>query len=165
MLYRTMKSTGDKLSILGFGCMRLPMKKGKIDEERAKRQIRYAIDRGVNYVDTAFTYHGGASEPFLGRALADGYRERIKLATKLPHHLVKNGRDMDGILKIQLNNLKTNFIDYYLVHNLNGAGWTAVKEKGIFDFLHRAKKGHRVVNTGFSFHGSRSDFKTIQFFR
>lgn len=110
MLYRKITKTGDELSILGFGCMRLPQKNGKtsngkIDEERATKQIRYAIDHGVNYIDTAMPYHMGGSEPFLGRALADGYRERVKIATKLPPWSVKARQDMDDILKVQLSNL------------------------------------------------------------
>ena len=84
MLYRTMPKNGDKLSILGFGCMRLPMIEGKIDEKRAVAQIRYSIDQGINYVDTAWPYHEGESEPLLGRALKGGYRQRVKVATKLP---------------------------------------------------------------------------------
>ena len=84
MLYRKMPKNGDELSILGFGCMRLPLKEGKIDEPRAIDQIRYAIDQGVNYVDTAWPYHGGESETLLGKALAGGYRERVRVATKLP---------------------------------------------------------------------------------
>jgi predicted aldo/keto reductase-like oxidoreductase len=91
MLYRKMKENGDELSILGFGCMRLPQRKGspgsgKIDENRATKQIHMAIDMGVNYIDTGFQYHMGACEPFLSRALSDGYREKINLATKLPQY-------------------------------------------------------------------------------
>lgn len=90
MLYRKMPKNGDKLSILGFGAMRLPVKQdGSIDEEKATQMIRHAIDNGVNYVDTAWPYHMGESEPFLGRALAEGYREKVKLATKQPQWMVK----------------------------------------------------------------------------
>jgi predicted aldo/keto reductase-like oxidoreductase len=120
MLYRKVPKTGDELSILGFGCMRLAQKDGRIDEERAARQIRYAIDHGVNYIDTAWPYHGGESEPFVGRALAGGYRERVKLATKLPAWLVQSRADMDRFLDAQLKKLATSRIDYYLVHSLNG---------------------------------------------
>jgi len=88
MLWRDMPGTGDPLSILGFGCMRLPEKDGIINEERATQQVGYAMDHGVNYIDTAWAYHAGQSEPFLGRALADGYRDRVKLATKLPAWMV-----------------------------------------------------------------------------
>ena len=83
MQYRCVLKNGDQLSALGFGAMRLATKRGKIDEERVTGQIRYAIDHGVNYIDTAFPYHGGESERFLGRALQDGYREKVNLATKL----------------------------------------------------------------------------------
>ena len=110
MLYRTMPGNGDRLSVLGFGCMRLPMKEGHIDEERATRQIRHAIDRGVNYVDTAWTYHGGQSEVFLGRSLSGGYREKVRLATKLPAFLVESRADMDRFLDRQLERLKTSFV-------------------------------------------------------
>ena len=85
MLYRKIPKNGDELSILGFGCMRLASKPdGSIDMDRATKQLRHAIDSGVNYVDTAWPYHMGASEPFLGHALAGGYREKVKIATKLP---------------------------------------------------------------------------------
>ena len=84
MLYRTMPKNGDRLSSLGFGCMRLPVKNGVIDEVRAIGQIHSAVDQGVNYLDTAWPYHAGESELFVGRALRNGYRDRVKLATKLP---------------------------------------------------------------------------------
>ncbi len=96
MLYRKLPKNGDELSILGFGCMRLPVREGLIDEGRATCQIRYAIDRGVNYIDTAWTYHGGESETFLGRALKDGYRDRVKLATKLPSYLMRSRQIWTG---------------------------------------------------------------------
>ena len=105
MLYRTMPKNGENLSVLGFGCMRMPMIDGKIDEERAIAQIRKAIDGGVNYVDTAWPYHNGASEPLLGKALKDGYREKVKVATKLPPWMVKSREDMDNILNAQLGKL------------------------------------------------------------
>ncbi|MFI5384237.1 MAG: aldo/keto reductase, partial [Methanosarcina thermophila] len=114
MLYRKIPKNGDELSILGFGCMRLPVKEdGKIDEEKATRQVRYAIDHGINYIDTAWPYHMGESELFLGRALAGGYREKVKLATKLPSWTIKNTDDMDRILNSQLERLRTDHIDYY----------------------------------------------------
>jgi predicted aldo/keto reductase-like oxidoreductase len=161
MLYRTMKSTGDELSILGFGCMRLPEKSGRIDEERATRQLRGAIDAGVNYVDTAYPYHMGASEPFVGRALGDGYRDRVKLATKLPPWKVEAPEDMDRILGEQLERLRTDRIDYYLVHALDGASWARMRGLDVTGFLERAMTDGRIVNPGFSFHGSLPDFKEI----
>lgn len=162
MLYRTMPKNGDRLSILGFGCMRLPATpEGAIDEPRAIAQIRAAIDAGVNYVDTAWPYHAGASEPLLGKALRDGYRERVKLATKLPSWLVTSRADMDRFLDAQLARLGTDHIDYYLVHALDGPLWDAVAFHGVADFLDAAKADGRIVNAGFSFHGLLPDFKRI----
>jgi predicted aldo/keto reductase-like oxidoreductase len=162
MLYRKVPQNGDELSILGFGCMRLPVKEnGTIDEERATRQVRYAIDHGVNYVDTAWPYHMGESEPFLGRALADGYREKVRLATKLPSWLVESREDMDKLLNTQLKRLNTDHIDYYLLHGLAGEVWDKLELLGVIDFLNKAKDDGRITNAGFSFHGSIGDFKQI----
>jgi hypothetical protein len=162
MLYRKIPKNGDELSILGFGCMRLPVKEdGTIDEERATQQVRYAIDHGVNYIDTAWPYHMGESEPFLGRALVGGYREKVKLATKLPSWLVENREDMDRFLNTQLERLNTDHIDYYLVHGLAGEVWDKLETLGLIDFLDKAKADGRIINAGFSFHGSIEDFKRI----
>ena len=161
MLYRRMESTGDELSILGFGAMRLAQRSGRIDEERATRQIRDAIDNGVNYVDTAVPYHMGTSEPFIGRVLRDGYREKVKLATKLPPWLANTREDMDRILGEQLKKLQTDHIDYYLVHALNGDTWAKMRDLGVLEFLAAAESDGRIVNAGFSFHGSLPDFKEI----
>ncbi|MDY6905477.1 MAG: aldo/keto reductase [Thermodesulfobacteriota bacterium] len=161
MLYRKVLKNGDELSILGFGCMRLPEKDGKIDEPRAIHQIRMAIDRGVNYVDTAWPYHGGESEPLVGKALKDGYRERVKLATKLPTFLVKNREDMDRYLDAQLKKLDTDHIDYYLAHTLSGPLWASMVNAGIHDFLDKAKADGRIINAGFSYHGLPEDFTPI----
>jgi uncharacterized protein len=162
MLYRKMPKNGDELSILGFGCMRLPvMENGTIDEKRAISQVRYAIDHGVNYVDTAWPYHMGESEPFLGRALASGYREKVKIATKLPSWMIKSREDMDLFLNAQLEKLNTDHIDYYLIHSLVGALWDKVAKLDVADFLEKAKADGRIINAGFSFHGSEEDFKRI----
>jgi predicted aldo/keto reductase-like oxidoreductase len=162
MLYRKIPKTGDELSILGFGCMRLPVKADfSIDEERATAQLRSAIDRGVNYIDTAWPYHMGQSEPFVGRALAGGYREKVKLATKLPSWLIEKREDMDMFLNAQLAKLQTDHIDYYLVHALVGDLWDAVEKRGICEFLDAAKADGRIRNAGFSFHGASEDFSRI----
>ncbi len=161
MLYRTVPKNGDKLSILAFGAMRLAMKGSVINEARATEQLHHAIRRGVNFVDTAWPYHMGKSEPFLGRALSGGYREKIKLSTKLPSWLVHSHEEMDRYLDAQLQRLNTDHIDYYLLHSLNGNLWDQLLQLNVIDFLDRAKKSGRVINVGFSFHGNLNDFKRI----
>jgi predicted aldo/keto reductase-like oxidoreductase len=161
ILHRKMPKTGDDLSILGFGCMRLPTLDGKIDEARAISQIRNAIDCGVNYVDTAWPYHAGESETVLGKALRDGYRERVKLATKLPSWLITSREDMDRYLDAQLGKLQTDRIDYYLLHNIDGKSWEKLNRLGVDEFLRQARNDGRIVNAGFSFHGAGGDFSGI----
>ena len=141
--------------------MRFSVKDGKIDRDKAKRQVHYAIDHGVNYIDTAWTYHLGENEPFLGRILAGGYREKVKLATKLPSWIIKSRKDMDRILNAQLDRLRTDHIHYYLVHSLIGTLWDRLESLGVTDFLDRAKADGRIKNAGFSFHGSVGDFTRI----
>jgi predicted aldo/keto reductase-like oxidoreductase len=159
MQYRTMKSTGDKLSALGFGCMRLPRKGVGIDEERAIKQIRYAIDHGVNYLDTALLYPG--SEAAVGKALSDGYREKVRIATKLPYSQVKKREDMDKLLDVQLQKLQTDHIDYYLLHNLNFVAWDKLKGLGMADFIVKAKADGRIRHMGFSCHAGTPEFKKL----
>jgi predicted aldo/keto reductase-like oxidoreductase len=162
MLYRKVPKTGDQLSILGFGYMRLPTKKGGgIDEERAIRQLRHAIDNGVNYVDTAPAYHLGKSEKVLARALADGYREKVRIATKLPPWSVHSRQDMNRILDSQLAILHTDHIDYYLLHSLSKGNWETMKTLGVLEFLTTAKNDGRIKNAGFSFHGDTAGLKEI----
>lgn len=162
MQYRTMKSTGDKLSALGYGCMRFPTRGGNIDEKKAEAQMRMAIEKGVNYFDTAWPYHNGKSEVFVGKVLAkDGLRNRVKIATKLPVWLIKNREDMDRYLNSQLEALQTDHIDYYLLHSLDGAAWQKIKALGALDFLEKAQASGKIINKGFSFHGAREDFRTI----
>lgn len=162
MLYRTVPKNGDKLSILGFGAMRLPGRGQRIDEKRAERQIYSAIDQGVNYIDTAYPYHMGKSEPFLGKILSKNrYRKKVKLATKLPHWSTKNISDMNRILDDQLKRLQTDVIDYYLIHNFNGHAWNRAREKGVLQFLDDALKSGKILNAGFSYHGSAKDFKKV----
>jgi len=159
MLYRKMQKTGDDLSILGFGCMRFPKKGRGTDEERAIKQVRYAIDHGVNYLDTAFIYPG--SEVVVGKALADGYREKVKLATKMPPFQVKKREDMDKLLDVQLQNLQTDHIDYYLIHGVYISDLKRMKEIGMDDFVRKAKADGRIRNIGFSAHVGGVEFKQI----
>ncbi|MFT8349849.1 aldo/keto reductase [Clostridium saccharoperbutylacetonicum] len=170
MLYRELGRTNEKVSVLGFGCMRMPIINGdttKIDEENATKMLRHAIDEGVNYVDTAYPYHGtgmgsgGESEPFVGRALKDGYREKVNLATKLPSWLIKTREDMDKYLNEQLERLQTDKIDFYLVHALNKGSWENLKKLGINEFLDSAIKDGRIRYAGFSFHDKLDVFKEI----
>lgn len=156
-----------KASALGFGCMRLPTLDGdpsgeKVDEEESKRMIRSAIDRGVNYIDTAYPYHNGRSEVVLGRVLKDGYREKVRLATKSPTWLIKEEKDFDKYLNEQLERLQTDHVDFYLFHGLGRKRWHDVVLK--FDLLRRAEaavKDGRVRHIGFSFHDDFDSFKEI----
>jgi hypothetical protein len=161
MLYRSMPRSQEPLSILGYGCMRFPQVNGRIDEPAAERQMTLAIERGVNYFDTAVPYHMGESEPLLGRFLAKGYREKVKLATKLPQWQVKTHTDMDVLLQTQLKTLQTDRIDYYLVHNLVGTSWERMRSLGVLDFLARAKQAGKIRHAGFSYHGNKEAFPGI----
>ncbi len=99
MLYREVPKNGDKLSVLGYGCMRLPVRMRSINEKLAEKQILYALDQGVNYFDTAVLYHNGKSEPFIGKVFSkNGCRDKVKIATKLPHWSTHSKKDMEGIM-------------------------------------------------------------------
>ncbi len=164
MKYRSFGQLDWKPSALGFGAMRLPIidgDPGKIDEPEATRMIRYAIDHGVNYVDTAYPYHQDTSEPFLGRALQDGYRERIRLATKLPCWNVQEADDFDRYLNEQLERLQTEHIDFYLLHGLNALSWPRVRDLDVLRWAERAMADGRIGHLGFSFHDQLEVFKEI----
>ncbi len=162
MNYRINQKNGDKLSILGFGCMRLPTKAGIIDETRAIKMIHDSIEKGVNYFDTAYIYHAGQSESFLGKALQGGYRERVKIATKLPPYMVKSLDSAKKIMLTQLEKLKTDYIDYYLLHMLTDkAMFDKMVDLGVMEWLEDLKNKGTLRNIGFSFHGSKVDFELI----
>lgn len=162
MLYREVPKNGDKLSVLGYGCMRLPMRMKSINERLAEKQIMYALDQGVNYFDTAVPYHSGKSEPFLGKVFSrNKCRNNLKIATKLPHWMTHSKEEMDKILDDQLSKLKTNHIDYYLIHALSGELWEIAKQNGVIEFLDDALKKGKIINAGFSFHGLAEDFNEI----
>jgi predicted aldo/keto reductase-like oxidoreductase len=155
-----MGKTGDRISILGYGCMRFPNKVGLIDEARTERQIISAIDQGVNYFDTAYMYLN--SESILGRILAKGYREKVMIATKLPLPLIHSIKDMGSILDTQLKRLQTDHIDYYLMHSvMTKEGWLRMKQLGVEEFLENAKQAGKIRRIGFSYHGDKDQFKDI----
>jgi len=157
-----MGKTGDRVSILGFGCMRFRELNGRIDEQLTERQLLQAIDSGVNYFDTAYVYHGGKSESFLGKVLSRGLRDKVRIATKLPIYMIHSQQDMDEVLGTQLKRLETDRIDYYLLHMLTDfASWEKLKSLGILDFIQKAKRNGKIIHTGFSYHGDRDDFKLI----
>ncbi len=161
MQYRKIEKNGDEISALGYGAMRLPTKNGRIDKEEAKKQVYYAIDHGVNIIDTAFPYHGGASESFLGEILTEGYRGKVKIMTKMPSWSIKKTEDLEKYLEIQLDKLQTNCIDYYLIHNLSKVSFENLKELGVLEFLEDAKAKGKINNIGFSFHSDLDSFKEI----
>jgi len=153
---------GDVLSILGFGCMRLPTKNGGIDEPRSIKMIHDAIENGVNYFDTAYVYQAGKSEILVGKALAGGYRERVKIATKLPPFMVSKLSGAQKILATELERLQTDYIDYYLLHMLTDkAMFDRLVGLGVLVWLEEMKSKGTIRNLGFSFHGSKADFEAI----
>jgi predicted aldo/keto reductase-like oxidoreductase len=164
MQYRTFGKLDWKPSALGFGAMRLPTTEGdppQIDEAQATRMVRTTIDQGVNYVDTAYPYHNHQSEPFLGRALQDGYRERVKLATKMPSWLVEKADDFDRYFDEQLERLQTDRIDFYLLHTLNDRHWPKLRDLGVLGWAKKAIAHGRIGHLGFSFHDTYEVFQEI----
>jgi len=164
MNYRTFGRLGWKISILGFGAMRLPViddNMEKIDEPMAKKMIRYAIDNGVNYVDTAYPYHMGKSEVLVGKALKDGYREKVKLVTKLPMMHVTKKQDFDMYLNEQLKRLDQDHVDIYILHGMMKPLWELAKKLDVFTWAEKAIAGGRIGNLGFSFHDRYEVFKEM----
>jgi hypothetical protein len=167
MQFRSFGKLDWKVSALGFGCMRFPTADGDrmsptINEAEAMRMVRHAIDNGVNYIDTAYPYHGGQSEIVVGKTLKDGYREKVKLATKLPVWMVQSPADFDRLLNEQLEKLQTSYIDFYLLHALGKSRWQDIVLK--HDLLGPAKAAlddGRIRHLGFSFHDDYGAFEEI----
>ncbi|MCL2771880.1 MAG: aldo/keto reductase [Oscillospiraceae bacterium] len=160
MLYRENQRNGDKLSQLGFGCMRLPRKGVGIDISRSADMVHSAIEKGVNYFDTAYVYPG--SENALGQILSGGWREKVNIATKMPLFLVRSANDFDKFFSQQLEHLKTGFIDYYLLHMLTDFEYfDKLRSLGIEDWIKKEKASGRIRNMGFSFHGRYDSFAKI----
>ena len=156
----------DKISILGYGCMRFTRKMGSIDMAKAEREVRLAIEKGVNYFDTAYMYPG--SEKALGAILAkdDGQggklRDRVYVATKLPHMLANSREDLEKYLETSLERLGMPYVDYYLVHNLSSLeGWERCKRLGVVELLEQAKADGKIRHIGFSWHGNLHNFRKV----
>ena len=161
MLYRKSDKIRDDISILGFGGMRFPTKAGIIDETKAMALLKEAVDRGVNYIDTAYFYHAGMSEKFIGKFLSQGYRDKVKIATKMPPWSVHQREDLEKIFHDQLQKLNVETIDYYLLHALNGESWEKFLKVEVLSFLDALKAEGKIRHVGFSFHGDRMLFKEI----
>ncbi|MCR5792182.1 MAG: aldo/keto reductase [Lachnospiraceae bacterium] len=160
MQYRRMKD-GSEVSILGFGCMRFPMKGAKIDYEETEKQIVKAVQKGINYYDTAYIYPG--SEETLGTILQkNNLRDMVYIATKLPQYMVKKPGDIDKYFNEELSRLKTDYVDFYLMHMLaDVTRWNNLKECGIEEWIAKKKESGQIRNVGFSFHGDTDTFKKL----
>lgn len=164
MQYRNFGKLDWKVSALGFGAMRLPTSgedQSKIDEETAIRMIRYALDNGVNYIDSAYMYHMGQSEILVGKALKDGYRQKTKMATKMPARMIEKADDFERIFNEQVQKLDIDKIDFYLLHGLDAGGWKKMKEFKYFDWAEKKIAEGLIDRLGFSFHDKYEVFKDI----
>jgi predicted aldo/keto reductase-like oxidoreductase len=161
MKYRTFGNVDFQVSALGFGCMRLPTKDKEVDVDEAVRIIRHAIDNGVNYLDTAYPYHGGKSETTVAAALKDGYREKVKIADKMPIWDVKEYDDLDRLLDTQLERLEVDTIDFYLLHNLQAPSWPRMRDLGAVKWLEKVKAEGKIGEMGFSYHDNHETLAEI----
>ena len=164
MKYRTMGKLGIQASAFGLGCMRFngaASGDSVIDEGKAISLIRRAIDGGVTYIDTAYVYLDKTSETVLGKALRDGYREKVTIATKMPKEYVHNRGEMEALLESELQKLQTNYIDFYLMHGINRQKWEEFKAIGAPEFFDDMKKAGKIRYKCFSFHGPYEDFEYI----
>jgi len=162
MEYRKMEKLGVDVSLLGFGCMRFPLGEGgKIDESEAQKMLDLAIESGVNYIDTAYVYHGGESEKFLGKALKKHDRSKLHIATKLPVWMVKTLDDADRLFKEQCDRLQTDYIDFYLLHALNRHTFKNLQSQKVIEWAMKLKKEGKIKNLGFSFHDGYDAFEEI----
>lgn len=153
MNYRTNPKNEDKLSVLGYGCLRFPKKGNAIDQEKTEQLLQLAYDSGVNYFDTAYIYTG--SEVALGKFLAKGYREKVYIADKIPHYLVKKAEDFDAYFNEMLKRLQTDYIDYFLLHMLNDINsFRRLEGLGLREWIEKQKEAGKIRRIGFSFHGT-----------
>lgn len=163
MEYRKFDKIDIEASLLGLGTMRLPIHKEsrKVDEEASIEMIRHAIDEGINYIDTAYMYHNGDSEVVLGKALKDGYCDKVYIADKMPLWLTKSEEAVYKMFDTQLARLDVECIDFYLIHNVTEFTWKRALKFNIFDFLHKKKAEGKIKYIGFSFHGESDQFKEV----
>ncbi len=164
MQYRCFGKLDWKVSALGFGTMRLPLlsnSQADVNIPETVKLIRYAIDQGVNYIDSAYVYHDGNSERAIGQALQEGYRKKVKVATKMPTFSIHNKSQLDDIFEEQLARLQTDCIDFYLMHSLTGELWKKVQEFGMLDWAEKQVANGRIGYLGFSFHDEFEVFKEI----
>lgn len=163
MQYREFGKNKNKVSILGFGCMRFPVdEEGLIDREKSEEMLLEAIKGGVNYIDTAYPYHGGESELFVGEFVKKhNLRDQVFIATKLPSWLIHSRADMEKLIKEQLEKLQTEYIDYFLLHALNKDHWKNYKENGVFEYIQSMLDLGLIKDIGFSFHDEYPVFKEI----
>lgn len=162
MQYRIFDKTGTPVSLLGMGTMRLPITAdGKIDQETAISMIRRSIDMGVNYVDTAYMYHDGESEKIVGKALKDGYREKVLLADKMPVWMAKDEQAMAALFQEQFDRLEVDVIDMYLVHNITAPVWKRAQKFNLLSFLEEKRAEGKIKHIGFSFHDDLALFKEV----
>lgn len=158
---RKISNLNIETSLLGFGCMRFPMKDGKIEEQEATKMLDLAFERGVNYFDTAYVYHDGQSEIFTGKVLDRYPRDSYFLATKLPVWEVHKPEDVERLLDEQLSKLNKDYIDFYLLHALNGERWKQLEELGVYEICEEMRKKGKIKYIGFSFHDEYEAFDTI----
>ena len=159
---RKMEKLGAEVSLLGFGCMRFPTNaEGKIDREKAEAMMDKAIAAGVNYIDTAYPYHGGESELFVGEVLKKYDRDSYYLATKLPLWAVHSLEDVDKLFNEQLSKLQTDYVDFYLMHAMGGSKWREMVKLGVVERLEELKAEGKIRYLGFSFHDSYEAFEEI----
>lgn len=159
---RKMEKLGAETSLLGFGCMRFPTTtEGKIDEARAEKMLDMAYEAGVNYFDTAYPYHDGASEPFVGRVLNKYDRNTYYLATKLPVWLLEKEEDVERIFNEQLERLQKDYVDFYLLHALDKERWEKIKSLKVVETCEQLQREGKIKNLGFSFHDDYDVFEEI----
>ncbi|HPE37962.1 MAG TPA: aldo/keto reductase [Bacillota bacterium] len=163
---RTMQKLDEKVSLLGFGGMRFPLNEnGGIDEKAAEAMLDYAYSNGVNYFDTAYPYHSGKSEPFMGRILKKYPREKIRIATKLPCWEVKKPEDVERLFNEQLAHLQTDYVDFYLMHALEKNRWHDMLKLGVVESLEKLQREGKIRHLGFSFHDEYDVFEEIITYR